>query len=185
MITAGQSKAARNQLGLTQKQVSTSVGICNTDISKFECGRSNLHPKDLSNLEAFYEEQKAIKAREASLIDADTPTVTISGFEVPSNLDQDKVEFLKTSYDENQELIEEVLDTEVDRSFFSGINQTSLIRDLLVPIAENLVIIQTILGSSKINIGTSVSSLNINEDESVKTYRDALEHMISTPYTPE
>lgn len=185
MITSGQSKAARKELGLTQKEVSESIGICNTDISKFECGRLALGPKECSKLEAFYEECKIKRNKQTENSDDELPSVTIGGFAVPSTLSQEEVDFLKASYEENQELIEDTLHDEVERGFLGGITESALIRNLLAPMAENLVIIQTILGKTNINMNTEVNSSDVSADENVSTYRDLLEHLLATPYAPE
>jgi len=200
MITPSESKEIRRSLSLSQKHVSENTAICNTDISKFECGRLVMKSKDLIKLADFYKAQLEANSliQEPNNTPAKTPVETpadlkeektgqpfdINGFIVPDGFDIDEAAELMETYQLNQENVLEALQRPLERGIFGGINMDSIIRDLLVPMAANFAIIDRIHGNSEILALENPKSEYLSEEEGVETYQDAINHRLATPYTP-
>jgi len=106
----------------------------------------------------------------------------IDGILIPESVAPEEAEALMDEYHANKERIKEYLDQPVARGFFHDILMEDVVRNVLVPMAENFAIIDRIHGDTELTKWETVDSLKIHRDSHIDTYQDAVEHLFTTPY---
>lgn len=223
MLTGKEAKQARQSISLSQKKVTESTGISNTDISKLENGRIILPNDQMKTLLDFYHSKEAIlpddiqeqldsgeldletyidqenMVNQEERLDSQVPAVLknskipvrkefhIDGIVIPETIDSDEAEQLMAEYHENKERIKEYLETPVPRNtslfFGSDIDMGAVVRNVLSPMAECFAIINRIHGDTSIAKWDTINHPLIDQDGSVETYQDAVEHLFTTPFS--
>jgi transcriptional regulator with XRE-family HTH domain len=192
MITPSEAKQIRRSLGLSQKEVSAQTSLCNTDISKFECGKLIMKSTDLRNLSNYYKDQmkahSPFQLNENEISNDNGPEKAqeqryINGILVPESFDEDEALDLMDMYQVNQKNVSEALKNSVERGLFGGLVMDSVIRDVLVPMAHNYSIISLIQGTHEVSALEKPESKYLSQEENIETMEDVIRHLFATPYT--
>lgn len=183
MLTPEKLKDARKDLNISQRELGKQVGIHPTDISRFECNRYQLTPKQCrlvwdyltKHLEHLREEEEP--DFENVELDISAP-MEINGIMIPEGFDLEQAESLMQRHQTNLEEIRAVLDADLERGFLGGIKMDALIHNVLVPIIDNHAIIEQIHGHPGIEPRTLDLEEPMEDLPDIKTNRDALAYLV-------
>ncbi len=108
----------------------------------------------------------------------------IDGILIPDSIPPEEADALMDEYQENKERIKANLERSVPRSFFGkDLDMDEVLRNVLVPMAENFAIIDRIHGDTQLAKWETVDHHKIHKDRAIDTYQDVVEHLFTTPYT--
>lgn len=183
MLTPEKLKEARQDLGITQRTLGEAVGVHKTDISRFECGRFQLTPKQCRAIWDYLTEHlEHLREEGDENVDGyemeGFAPYEIDGIMIPDGFDIVEAEELMTRYRANAVEIRKTLEADLERGFFGGIKMDALIHKVMVPMVENLSIVEQIHGHTGIEPRTTDLDDNMDDLADVKTNRDALAYLI-------
>lgn len=183
MLTPEKLKEARQDLGITQRTLGDAVGVHKTDISRFECGRFQLTSKQCRAIWDYLTEHlEHLREEGDDNVDGyemeGFAPYEIDGIMIPDGFDLVEAEELMTRYRENAKQIRIALEQELERGFFGGIKMDALIHTLMIPMAENLSIVEQIHGQPGIEPRTADLDEPMDDLQDINTNRDALAYLI-------
>lgn len=107
----------------------------------------------------------------------------IDGILIPESFPAEEAEALMDEYQTNKVRIKTFLSKPVPRGFWGDIHMEEVMRNVLVPMAENFAIIDHIHGDTRLAHWETIDDTKIHNDRLISSYQDAVEHLFTTPYS--